>query len=254
LILIGQNDCGIQPLDPYAFKARVTNEDKQTSTYRKYIKELKVYHTCIFKNIDIPLFINENTNLVKFESVIQVKGLSKKDIFFSIKEWFASSKNLALNQSDQNYNEKDKLYEVDDVDNGIIITQMHNKIRTISNRDNTEKIDESQRGGAFKRYWIKYTLKIMIKNGRLKYSITNFIKDKYLIHDLKGLNAKKKRIFTKKKTLTNIEELVVDNLYYKNGEYNVENCYLKLKLFTINSELANGLDRHFKSKKSEDDW
>lgn len=254
IFLFGQDDCGEQPIDPFAYKAQITANDKQTSIYRKYAKELKKYHDCIFKDIDIPLKTDANTNLIEFEDVIKADGMTKKEIYFSIKEWFASSKNISLNQSDQNYAEKDKLYEVDDLENGVIITQMHTEIRTMSKRDNTSKVDESQLGGNFKRYWVKYTFKIMIKEGRFKYFITSMIKDKYLIHDLKTLNSKKKRFLSRKKTVTNIEELVIENLYDKYGRLNIENAYLKLKLLTINSEIANNLKYHIESKKEEDNW
>ena len=253
-IISGQENCGEQPINPFAYKAQITANDKESSTYRKYAKELKKYHDCIFKDIDIPLKTDENTNLIEFEDVIKADGMTKKDIYFSIKEWFASSKNISLNQSDQNYAEKDKLYEVDDLVNGVIITQMHTEIRTMSKRDNTSKVDESQLGGRYKRYWIKYTFKIMIKEGRFKYFITSMIKDKYLIHDLKTLNSKKKRFLSRKKTVTNVEELVIDNLYDEYGRLNIENAYIKLKLLTINSEIAKNLKYHIKSKKEEDEW
>jgi hypothetical protein len=250
----GQDNCGEQPLDPFAYKNQITSTDKQTALYRKYAKALKKYHDCIFKDIDIPLKIDKNTNLVEFEGVIKANGMTKKEIYFSIKEWFASSKNISLNQSDQNYAEKDKLYEVDDLGNGVIITQMHSEIRTMSKRDNTAKVDESQLGGYYKRYWIKYTFKILIKEGRFKYFISSFIKDKYLIHDLKTLSSKKKRFLSNKKTVTTIEDLVVDNLYDKRGDLNIENAYLKLKLLTINSEIAKNLQYHIKSQKEDNDW
>ena len=106
IFLFGQDDCGEQPIDPFAYKAQITADDKQTSIYRKYAKELKKYHDCIFKDIDIPLKTDANTNLIEFEDVIKADGMTKKEIYFSIKEWFASSKNISLNQSDQNYAEK----------------------------------------------------------------------------------------------------------------------------------------------------
>ena len=250
-LIFGQTDgdCGDAPFNPFA-ATNPLSIDKQSVKYKKYTKVLQKYNSCILKDMYKPLNLDINTKLIKFEGVIIADGMSKKDIYFSIKEWFASSKNLALNQSDQNYNEKSKLYEVDDIENGRIITQMHNEIRL----DNTGNVDETQKGGKKFRYWIKYTFKVIIKDGRFKYIITSIIKDKYLFHDLKSIKSKKKKFLTQKKPVTNIEELVIDNLYKKNGDLNIPNAYLKLKLITINSDLAKSLQSHIKSVNDEDDW
>ena len=47
IFLFGQDDCGEQPIAPFAYKAQITADDKQTSIYRKYAKELK-------KFVDVP--------------------------------------------------------------------------------------------------------------------------------------------------------------------------------------------------------
>lgn len=250
IFVFGQDDCGKHPIDPFAFKAQVTSSDMQSSIGRKYLRDLKNYHKCVFKDIDIPLNIDKNTKLVEFEEVIKAEGMNKDEIYFSIKEWFASSKNITLNQSTQNYNEKDKLFEVDDAEKGIIITQMHHEIF----KDHSSEIDESQRGTRYDRYWVKYTFKIMIREGRFKYVISSIIRDKYLINDFKTISDKKKRLLSKDKDLTSIEELIINNLYDKRGKLNVENAYLKLKLIKINSEMSKNLREHINSQAAEDDW
>jgi hypothetical protein len=255
MIGFGQDDCGKRPSPPNAFN-NPTTTDFTSKELREYKKILKEYNACIFKDIDKNIPTDKTTNLIKFQGVIDAEGMNTNDIYYSLKEWFVSSNNSAMNYTDQSFLSSKKLFEVDNKDNGIIITQMQHEIRA----DNTSHIDEEQKGSLIplldrhKQYWIKYTLKLEIKKGRFRYTVTDFIRDFYLVNDNTTINEKKKKWFKKRKPVAKLEELVIDKLYKENGDIEEDNAYLKLKFFNLIEQLHDSFEQHMKSKSEDDNW
>jgi len=96
------------------------------------------------------LNINAQENL-KFEKVIQTDSISKSQLFVTINDWFAST-----------YNSANDVIQMSDKEAGIIIGK--------------GSIPYSKKGFAYQCYsgYIKYTIKVYIKDNRFKVVLTNF--------------------------------------------------------------------------------
>ena len=249
----GQDDCGKKPKTPSSFN---NPQYQQSSEYREYREQIKIYKKCLdetlFNNIGEPLPLAKNTGLITFEGIINAESLTVNEIYYGLKEWFASSNTLASNYSDQNILASKKIFEVDDIESGLIMTQMQHEIRA----DNTAYIDGKQEKlkSRKKQFWIKYNIKFEIREGRFKYTITNFSRDYNLVNNIKTLGEKRKRFFRKRKPLAYLEELVIDKLYKEDGELDKENAFLKLKLLNIYKNLEVSLQNQMQSKSEIDKW
>ena len=91
------------------------------------------------------------TEPITFSKVIQSDNSSKTKLFVSINDWFAS-----------NYNSANEVIQMADKDEGIIIGKG-------SMEYSHRKISYLCYGG-----WIKYTIKVYIKENRYKVELTNF--------------------------------------------------------------------------------
>ena len=152
------------------------------------------------------------TNLITFEEVIQAEGVSSNELYSALKEWFVTR-----------FKNAEAVLHMDDKESGKFIGKTFTNI-------NLGTLDSRR---------TEFTVKILIKEGRFKYILTNFV-----------MNLQIQYV-----TPMPLEELLVDKLYKKNGDVSKKWAIYKEEVIKFAQLIGNDLKESVKDiSTADDDW
>ena len=226
IIGFGQDDCGNKPIKPKK-KMGVSNWDHNKSKeYKKWKNDVELWQMCkdgkdttrFYRN-DFPF--DEKTGLVSFEEVIKCDSISKDELYSILREWFVTT-----------FGDAETVLQMDDRKSGKLIGK---GITSVSSYNSWCE-------------YIKFTLKIYIKEGRFKYVLTSI----KLYQPYKPGSVYTRRI----EKSYDIESFFPYWLYSKKGIANKRVSYLKDDIFIFNQSLSssfNSLINNYLNNNDDDD-
>ena len=214
MIGFGQDDCGKKPFKPF---------NKSGKDYKEYKIKYDLWLACkenadsnaLYKS---QLPINNSTNLIEFEEIVAVEGMSKNDLYYKAKEWFART-----------FNSANDVVQMENIESGKIIGKGISDIIVNFLGSKTKEM-------------LHYTLILSVKDGRYRLKLTNFYFQVYpdpTIDNLSKMPA---------------EGLVIDLLYNKRGKPYKVNKTRKEQLILKANSIISDLKHNILSEKNDDDW
>ena len=175
------------------------------------------YSDTLYK-MELPL--NKETNLIEFDEVFLVNGVSKEELYSRAKEWFAIKFNSANN-----------VIQMDDITNGKIIgKEVEDIVITFMGNKKTKEM-------------LHYTISLYLKEGRYRVKLNNFY---FQVHPFPGLDDSSKM---------DAESTIIDMLYNKRGKPYKANKTRKEQLLMKSSQIIVDLEKSMKIQaKNDDDW
>ena len=155
--------------------------------------------------------IDSTTNLIIFEEVIITEELNSSELYSALKEWFVTR-----------FKNADAVLHMDDRESGKFIGKAYVDLEI--GKFNTRRTD--------------FTIKILIKEGRFKYILTDFVQN------LPIQNA----------TLIPLEDFVVKKLYNKKGKLVKGNARYKEEVIKFSQLISEDLKNAIKTISEQDDW
>ena len=163
--------------------------------------------------------INNENNLIEFDEIIIVEGVTKEELFSRAREWFALR-----------FNSANHVIQMEDEKNGKLIGKgFSNIIVTFMNKDTKEMLH--------------YTISVYLKEEKYRVKMSNFFFQVY--------PSQRVDILSK----MTAESLIIDMLYNKRGKPYKTNKTRKEQLLIESSEIIADLNFIMKNGiNSDDDW
>ena len=174
------------------------------------------YNDTLYK-MELPL--NQESNLIEFDEVVKVVGVSKSELYSRAREWFAIK-----------FNSANSVIQMDDKDSGKIIGKGLSDIIILFMGSKTKEM-------------LHYTISLYIKEGRYRIKMTNFY---FQVYPDSGVDNISKMT---------AESTIIDMLYNRRGKPYKANKTRKEQLLMKSSHIIADFERSMKNTtKDEDDW
>tara|TARA_B110000003_G_C16579066_1_gene507321 strand:- start:628 stop:1161 length:534 start_codon:yes stop_codon:yes gene_type:complete len=155
---------------------------------------------------------DSKTNLITFEEVIPVEGVSSTELYSELKEWFVTR-----------FNNAEGVLHMDDRESGKLIGKTFTNIQV----------------GSLDVRRTEFTIKILIREGRIKYTLTDFVMNLQIQYS----------------EPMPLEEIIVDNLYKKSGKVMKKWATYKEELIKFAQLISSDLKESVKDLSTKgDDW
>ncbi len=168
----------------------------------------------VLYKLELPL---NDEKKIEFFEIIEVPGKTQSQLFSTAKQWIA-----------ENYKSAKDVIQLDDKEAGKLIVKGFGQYHTEQNRAYV---------GYYFDLW--HTIKIFCKEGKVRFAITDLVEQVEINSDF---------------YLFDMESLIIDDLYKKNGKFNTSNAHKKEGVINYwNVNKINFKDYMLKSSKN-DEW